>query len=142
MHPNPQGQRGDGMMETVDGATFEYGGIPPKEVRGNSRANRWVKARELKKLRVSGFWHGKGECSHLQLLRLASIQFTFYHWRKIDLDNLQIGMKGFVDGLVNSEVFIDDDPDHLQFGKPKFVKCKKGESKTVVRIEAIEGGRE
>ena len=112
--------------------------IPPEEVRGNSNANRWAKARVTKRVRQSAIEHLLAELPEFtHYTRKVLITFQFHHWRKIDCDNLAIGMKPFVDGLVGSEMFIDDDPDHVVYGAHTFALCKKGESRTIVTIEEI-----
>ena len=110
--------------------TIELGYIPPASVRGNSRAHHMVKWRDNRKMRESGFWHASlmdiGQVKHLTLT------FDWHHWRKIDLDNLS--MKGFVDGIVDAGVVENDDPDHVSYGQHRFVRCRKGESKTIVEV--------
>ena len=116
---------------------IELGWIPPKELRGNSRAHWRAKLTPKNELNLSGHDHGyiaKGN----GIFPRARITFAFHHWRKIDLDNLTIGMKPWVDGLVDSEMFIDDDPDHVVYGEHQFVKVPKGESRTIVTIEELE----
>ena len=116
---------------------MSVGAIPSALIRGNSRANRWAKARETKLWRKSGqdHWLTEGRGAELQK---AKITFTFHHDRKIDGDNLAIGLKPFVDGLVDMGMFPDDDPDHVSYGSHVFVKCPKGESKTIVLIEEVQ----
>ena len=125
---------------------IELGYIPPAEVRGNSRAHWRVKYKVSKDMKAAGLWNGMLAKDGMRFqpliqLRLAQekgtlrISFAFFHTRKIDLDNLAIGMKPFVDGLVESELLVDDDPDHVVYGEHSFTLCKKGESRTVVTIE-------
>ena len=111
--------------------------IPGAAIRGNSRAHRWAKARETKLWRNSGHDHWLAEARDIKLEK-AKITFTFHHDRKIDVDNLAIGMKPFVDGLVDMGMFPDDDPDHVSYGSHWFLKCKRGESRTIVLIEEQE----
>jgi Holliday junction resolvase RusA-like endonuclease len=115
--------------------TLEF--LADAALRGNSRAHYMVKHSAAKKLKESGYWHGLIECVDLHLVPKISIRFTFYHWRKIDIDNLAIGMKAWCDGLVQAEVVEDDDPDHVVYEAPEFVRCQKGESRTVVEIKEV-----
>ncbi len=119
--------------------TLQMYWIPPKEVRGNSTAHWRTKANVTHRVRQSAIEHLLAELPNFTYYtRKVLITFQFHHWRKIDHDNLAIGMKPFVDGLVDSEMFIDDDPDHVVYGAHTFTKCKKGESRTIVTIEELE----
>ena len=123
----------DGTSTTL---TMDW--IPPKEVRGNYFGHWRPKADAARKVRQSAIEHLLAELPEFtHYTRKGLITFQFHHWRKIDIDNLAIGMKPFVDGLVDSEMFIDDDPDHVVYGEHRFALCKKGESKTVVTIEEL-----
>jgi crossover junction endodeoxyribonuclease RusA len=113
------------------------GAIPPQEIRGNSRSHWAKKNRARSDWRESGRAHGMVDCSTLLGSEKISIQFHFHHNRLIDLDNLCIGMKPWVDGLVDKGVVPDDSPEHVVYEKAEFSKCKKGESRTVVTIERI-----
>jgi len=124
------------MHETV---VIELGAIPPPELRGNSG---WVHKMKVSRAktswRTSGFQHGIGELKDWHLVPRISLQFTFHHWRKIDLDNLMmLGPKAFIDGMMAAEVCADDTPDHVRLEAPEFVKCRKLESKTVVTVREI-----
>ena len=116
---------------------LEY--IPPAEVRGNSRAHWAMKAQKAKELSLSGWVRRFNEPG---LDGQVRITFAFYHWRKIDLDNLAIGMKSFVDGLIRGGLMLDDDPDHVVYGAHTFTKCPKGESRTIVTIEELDTPQE
>ncbi len=132
---------GDSMTEPI---VIELGYIPPAEVRGNSRAHWTMKRVIATNLRISGSDHALVERQSItRPFQKARITFAFHHWRKIDLDNLAIGMKPFVDGLgkrhrEQTSLLVDDDPDHVIYGSHSFTKCKKGESKTIVTIEELE----
>jgi hypothetical protein len=120
------------------------GAIPPQEIRGNSRSH-WAKRNDEGRRtygirsdwRESGHVHGMVDCSLLKGSEKISIQFHFHHNRLIDLDNLCIGMKPWVDGLVDAGVVPDDNPKHVAYEKAEFSTCKKGESGTSVTIERI-----
>lgn len=117
--------------------------IPPAELRGNSNAHYMVKARKVSQLRTAGFLYGIQKCEELSFLdygRLYSrgtvkLTFAFYNNRAIDLDNLAIGMKAFVDGLVDSNLLLEDTPDKVIYGEHTFHKCAKGDEQTVITIE-------
>ena len=66
----------------------------------------------------------------------AEIFYHFYNNREIDLDNLIIGMKSTLDGIVDSGILIDDKPSNMEL-KVKFTKCSKPEIKTVVTIKEL-----
>jgi hypothetical protein len=117
---------------------MSVGTIPGAAIRGNSRANRWVKAAETKLWRNSGRDHWFIAVRGGVELQKAKITFTFHHDRKIDADNLAIGCKPFIDGLVDMGMVPDDDPDHVTYGEHQFVICKRGESKTEVLIEEVQ----
>ena len=68
----------------------------------------------------------------------ARITYRFFHWRKIDLvENLVVGMKSFLDGLADANVFPNDDPDHVVPGLHTFTKCKRGESRVEIVVEEL-----
>ncbi len=110
---------------------IELGYIPPAEVRGNSRAHWRKKHHTAQLLKQSGVEHAWGDSFVLDDKKVK-VTFQFSHNRKIDLDNLAIGMKPFIDGLLP-----DDDPDHVVYGEHSFTKVPKGESRTIVTIEEL-----
>lgn len=116
------------------------GAIPGDTIRGNSRAHWRAKGLETKKWVASGYEHVISEMTGRQYVEKVRITFTWHHWRKIDLDNLAIGMKPWVDGLVAGigDDGFDDDPDHVLYGQHSFVTAKRGDSKTEVLIEEID----
>ena len=124
---------------------IEIGAIPPASLRGNSRAHYMVKYRDERKWQQSGYEHAVFDIGRDNLLGLTKVRltFTFYHWRNIDLDNLAIGLKPFVDGFTfavkaeQGHIGFDDDPSHVVYGEHQFVKVKKGQSKTEVLIEEL-----
>ena len=116
--------------------TFQLGWLPPASVRGNSRAHWTAKARDTKALRESGHLHGLSKGA--DLMPKASIQYAFRHWRSIDLDNLVIGMKPFCDGIIDSGLLPDDDPEHLTLEAPTFERVKKGSEGVTVTLREIE----
>ncbi len=138
---------------------LEY--IPPSEVRGNSNAHWRKKSKTSRELRESAKFHVMFDAQcwpTSNILKLmpydgkVRITYQFYHWRKIDIPNLAIGMKGFEDGLcvpkcqgcskncaneIGAGLLVDDDPDHVVYGSHEFHKCKKGESKTIGISEEV-----
>tara|TARA_Y100000310_G_C19971261_1_gene485582 strand:+ start:127 stop:507 length:381 start_codon:yes stop_codon:yes gene_type:complete len=120
------------------------GAIPPASLRGNSRAHPIVAGKTKRKWRWEGYltviqddvFRGLSAPGGTTVwLEKIKITFTFCHNRKIDLDNLTIGMKPWVDGLVDAKLVSDDTPDHVIYGEHSFVKCKRGASRTEVLIE-------
>ena len=113
--------------------------VPPESLRGNSRAHHMAKYHAAFRMRDDALALTK-EVGHPKVgpFQKAKITFTFHHDRKIDADNLAIGMKSFVDGyLVDSGAVPDDDPDHVVYGEHRFVICAKNESRTEVLIEEV-----
>ena len=103
---------------------FDLPWLPPAEVRGNSRAHWAKKHRASKRLRESGYAHAL-ESGHEPFQR-ACVRFEFRHWRSVDLDNLSIGMKGFLDGLVDAGLIQDDSGDLLQHEGATLERVAKG----------------
>ena len=119
--------------------------MPPKEIRGNSRAH-WRTVRRI----------NRGRREDAKLLALVTVQeadktltitpiesrvlisYEFYHWKPIDLDNLIFGMKSTLDGIVDSGVVSDDAP-HLAKIEAEFFKQPKkdNDSKVIVSISEI-----
>jgi hypothetical protein len=115
---------------------IEVGAIPEKELRGNSRAHPLTKHRLGRKWRESGRDHKNFELGvGWWEVPKVRITFEFHHSRKIDHDNLAIGMKPFVDGLVDGGLVVDDGPDHVVYGQHTFVK--DSESKVIVTIQEV-----
>ena len=79
--------------------------VPPAEIRGNSRAHfRTVRSinrqrREIAKMLTLDRMQETGIKS---LKPRVLVSYHFYNTREIDLDNLIIGMKASLDGIVDS----------------------------------------
>ena len=111
---------------------FDLPWLPPAEVRGNSRAH-WAKRhRVAKRLRESGYAHAL-EAGH-EPFRRACVRFEFRHWRSVDLDTLSIGMKSWLDGLVDSGLIQDDTGDILQHDGATLERVAKGEEGVTVYL--------
>ena len=138
--------RGDGRMVVKRGYVpnrqwrIEIDAIPPAEIRGNAPAHPIVAGKTKRKWREEGevmvIHDGVFHDSDLGLEKVK-ITFTFHHWRHIDLDNLTIGMKAWVDGLVDAGLISNDTPDKVTYGEHQFVKVKKDQAKTEVLIEEL-----
>ena len=120
---------------------MEIGSIPDAAIRGNSRLDPRYRGKVKTKWHLSGIDHALVDMRDrydppFEKLRIT---FTWHHWKKIDLDNLAIGMKPWIDGLVEGiNRGFDDDPGHVEYGIHQFVKQRhKGDSKTEVLIEEI-----
>ena len=133
------------MTTTRRTLRLEYS-LPDAALRGNSRAHHMVKYKATRKMRDDATMMGLHEGLHEGLEHTyakARITYRFYHWRKIDLDNLAIGMKPFVDGLVDSKVIPDDTPEHVAFGEHTFTYRSKtaaellGSSEVEIVVEEI-----
>ena len=106
--------------------------VPPKEVRGNSRAH-WRTVRKINRQRreearllILELMQGKGvETIPDRVL----ISYEFYHWKSIDLDNLIFGMKATLDGIVDSGLLIDDAPRSAKIEAEFFKEEKKDNEK-------------
>ena len=113
--------------------------VPPAEIRGNSRAHfRTVRSinrqrREIAKLLTLDRMQETGIKS---LKPRVLVSYHFYNTREIDLDNLIIGMKPTLDGIVDSGLIEDDKPSNVKLAA-EFSLCKKGEKKTIIKIKEI-----
>tara|TARA_R110000824_G_scaffold78582_3_gene198283 strand:- start:6 stop:245 length:240 start_codon:yes stop_codon:yes gene_type:complete len=76
------------------------------------------------------------EAKIMSLKPRVLVSYHFYNTREIDLDNLIIGMKPTLDGIVDSGVIEDDKPSNVKLAA-EFSLCKKGEKKTIITIEEI-----
>lgn len=112
--------------------TLEMPSIPPAELRGNSTAH-WAEKRRASAIMADeAVALLSGTTWRPQRIKFT---FAFHHHRKVDFDNLGIGMKAFVDSAVVMLGMPNDDPDHVSYGEPSFTKCAKGQSKTIIIIE-------
>lgn len=113
--------------------------VPPAEIRGNSRAHfRTVRSinrqrREIAKMLTLDRMQETGIKS---LKPRVLVSYHFYNTREIDLDNLIIGMKPTLDGIVDSGLIEDDKPSNVKLAA-EFSLCKKGEKKTIITIKEI-----
>ena len=89
--------------------------IPPSSLRGNSRGSHWKQSAEDKKvMRRSGYDHGiawLAKPGNARLIPPLHVEIVYRNPRAIDGDNLLIGYKSFIDGLIEAGVLIDDAPD-------------------------------
>ena len=115
--------------------------VPPKEIRGNSRAH-WRTVRKINrqrreeaKLLILELMQGKGVKT---IPERVMISYEFYHWKPIDLDNLIFGMKSTLDGIVDSGIVLDDAP-HLAKIEAEFFKEEKKDnnSRTIITISEM-----
>ena len=113
--------------------------VPPAEIRGNSRAHfRTVRSinrqrREIAKMLTLDRMQETGIKS---LKPRVLVSYHFYNTREIDLDNLIIGMKASLDGIVDSGLIEDDKPSNVKLAA-EFSLCKKEEKKTIITIKEI-----
>ena len=125
--------------ESTQALTIVLYDVPPAEIRGNSRAhfstvrsiNR--QRREIAKLLTLDRMQETGIKS---LKPRVLVSYHFYNTREIDLDNLIIGMKPTLDGIVDSGLIEDDKPSNVKLAA-EFSLCKKGEKKTIIKIKEI-----
>ena len=115
---------------------IEFYDIPPAELRGNSRAH-WRTVRRINRERRDlAKWLAVEQLKGKVPFEKCTMIIEFYHSRKIDYDNLHIGFKSSLDGIVDSGLVPDDNPEVLDV-ELKFYKCKKGDSKTIVTFIPI-----
>ena len=118
-------------MTKKDSIKIVFYDIPPAELRGNSRAH-WRTVRRINRERRDlAKWLALEQLQGKIPFEKSTMIIEFYHSRKIDYDNLHIGFKSSLDGIVDSGLVPDDNPEVLDV-ELKFHKCKRGESKTVV----------
>lgn len=123
------------MTTTPRTLRLEYS-LPDAVLRGNSRAH-WAKRhRAAKKMRDDAALLGIHDGFTFMALK-ARVTYHFHHWRLIDLDNLVIGCKPFLDGLQDSAVIPEDNPEHITLGEHTFTKCAKGESRVEILVEEM-----
>ena len=108
--------------------------LPPAILRGNSRAGHWAQRhRAASSMRDSGYVHAL-EAGHEPFQR-ACVRFEFRHWKTIDLDNLIMGCKPFLDGLlVDSGLLPDDSGEYLSHCGATLERVKKGEEGMTVTV--------
>ena len=119
--------------------TMQLYDVPPAEIRGNSRSHFKVtrhinrKRRETAKFLALDAMHETG----IKTLKpRVVVHYHFYNTREIDLDNLIIGMKSTLDGIVDSGLIEDDNPSKLKL-EAEFTLCKKEEKKTLITVAEI-----
>ena len=117
---------------------LEFYDVPPAEIRGNTRAHWRTMRRINRERRDTAKWLTLSEVGSVDFnpMDKAEIFYHFYNNREIDLDNLIIGMKSTLDGIVDSGILIDDKPSNMEL-KVKFTKCSKPDIKTVVTIKEL-----
>jgi crossover junction endodeoxyribonuclease RusA len=118
-------------MNDTEAIKIIFYDIPPAELRGNSRAH-WRAVRRINRERRDlAKWLALEQLENKVPFKKSTMIIEFFHNRKIDYDNLHIGFKSSLDGIVDSGLVPDDNPEVLDV-ELKFHKCKKGKSKTVV----------
>jgi len=118
-------------MANAEAIKIVFYDIPPAELRGNSRAH-WKTIRRVNRERRDlAKWLALEQLQGRIPFEKCTMIIDFYHNRKIDYDNLHIGFKSSLDGIVDSGLVPDDNPEVLDV-ELKFHKCKKGNSKTIV----------
>lgn len=114
--------------------------VPPPEIRGNSRAHfrtmRSVNRQRRETARYLAL-DAMEETGIKSLKPRVLVSYHFFNTREIDLDNLIIGMKPTLDGIVDSNLIDDDKPSNVKL-EAEFTLCKKGERKTIITIKEME----
>ena len=113
--------------------------VPPPEIRGNSRAHfRTVRSVNRQRRETAKYLSldAMEETGIKSLNPRVLVSYHFFNTREIDLDNLIIGMKPTLDGIVDSNLIDDDKPSNVKL-EAEFTLCKKGERKTIITIKEI-----
>ena len=120
--------------------TIELYDVPPPEIRGNSRAHYRTMRSVSRERRETAKYLALSEMQEAGIDGLKArvlVHYHFYNTREIDLDNLIIGMKPTLDGIVDSGLIEDDKPSNVKL-EAEFTICKKGERKTIITIKEME----
>ena len=113
--------------------------VPPPEIRGNSRAHfRTMRSVNRQRRETAKYLalDAMEETGIKSLKPRVLVSYHFFNTREIDLDNLIIGMKPTLDGIVDSNLIDDDKPSNVKL-EAEFTLCKKGERKTIITIKEI-----
>ena len=113
--------------------------VPPPEIRGNSRAHfRTMRSVNRQRRETARYFalDAREETGIKSLKPRVLVSYHFFNTREIDLDNLIIGMKPTLDGIVDSNLIDDDKPSNVKL-EAEFTLCKKGERKTIITIKEI-----
>ena len=102
--------------------TLIFYDIPPSEIRGNSRTIDPIKRRVNRERRDVAMSIGLEAKGMNDPIERVEVSYYFHHIREIDLDNLIIGMKSTMDGIIDSQIITDDKPSLMEYGKIKFIK--------------------
>ena len=97
---------------------IEYSEMPPKELRGNSRAHwtaRLKPKKELKENTKDGILLAMLRDQHFSPMKKVNVKYIAYWCGKpIDRDNLIIGMKHALDCFVIDGIIEDDNPNYVK----------------------------
>ena len=119
--------------------TMQLYDVPPAEIRGNSRSHFKITRQINRKRRETAKFlalDAMYETGIKTLKPRVVVHYHFYNTREIDLDNLIIGMKSTLDGIVDSGLIEDDTPSKLKL-EAEFSLCKKEEKKTLITVAEI-----
>ena len=119
--------------------TMKLYDVPPADIRGNSRSHFKVTRQINRKRRETAKFialDAMNETGIKTLKPRVVVHYHFYNTREIDLDNLIIGMKSTLDGIVDSGLIEDDNPSKLKL-EAEFSLCKKEEKKTLITVAEI-----
>ena len=114
--------------------------IPPSELRGNSRSHWAKKARSTKEWKEIGFGDGRQLLGtrNFKPIERARLTYEFIKKGRIDIDNFSIALKPFVDGLVTSGLFPDDDSKHITYGEHVVTQAKGENVQEIIFVEIEE----
>ncbi|MFL2767331.1 MAG: hypothetical protein ACJ0DE_00970 [Dehalococcoidia bacterium] len=119
--------------------TIELYDVPPAEIRGNSRSHYRITRQINRKRRETAKFLALDAINESGIKTLKPrvvVHYHFYNTREIDLDNLIIGMKSTLDGIVDSGLIEDDTPSKVKL-EAEFSLCKKDEKKTLITVAEI-----
>ena len=120
-----------------------YMTLPPPELRGNSRAHWRTKARAAAREREEGYASARDRYVGYKgkPIENGELRIAIHHWRPFDLDNMHVGLKPFIDGLVDGGVFKDDHAGVIGRIVIQGHRCRKGDSKCVIDAIDLDTGQ-
>ena len=97
----------------------------------------WAKRRKLGQFWDWSIKQALGRCKAPGLTKCNILIERYESGRAPDIDNLTGGVKCAIDSLVKCGVIVDDNPQVIQSLKVIAKKCKRGEGKTVIKVEGL-----
>jgi len=73
---------------------------------------------------------------------VLNLCFIFPQYRRRDRDNLLSQFKPGLDAIVQADLLLDDDAEHLEIGKVEILVNRKKAPLTIIELEESHGTRE